>query len=134
MSRRATGIGSAIYLPLIPEAVLLVCTRLGSMHNVVLDGFTAHALRYRIAYADAKLLITSDRKFWRSKLAPPKKADDEAAAPDTNGTASPVNHVLVMRHNWNDEHRLCCLLARRCRCPQAPNTPRSRSTPSSHCF
>jgi acetyl-CoA synthetase len=37
----------AIYLPLIPEAVIamLACARLGLMHSVVFAGFTATALR-----------------------------------------------------------------------------------------
>ena len=43
----------AIYLPLIPEAVIamLACARLGIMHSVVFAGFTAKALRARIADA-----------------------------------------------------------------------------------
>jgi acetyl-CoA synthetase len=51
----------AIYLPLIPEAVIamLACARLGLMHSVVFAGFTAKALRARIADAHAKLLITA---------------------------------------------------------------------------
>ena len=70
----------AIYMPLIPEAVIamLACARLGVMHSVVFGGFTAHALRARIADAQAKLLITSDGQFRRGKPAPLKDAADEA--------------------------------------------------------
>jgi acetyl-CoA synthetase len=95
----------AIYLPLIPEAVIamLACARLGIMHSVVFAGFTAKALRARIADARAKLLITSDGQFRRGKPAPLKDAADEAVAdPD-----SPVEHVLVVRRtgidvSWDD--------------------------------
>ena len=48
------------------------------MHSVVFAGFTAHALRARIADAQAKLLITSDGQFRRGKPAPLKDAADEA--------------------------------------------------------
>ena len=66
----------AIYMPLIPEAVIamLACARLGIMHSVVFGGFTAKALRSRIADAQAKLLITSDGQFRRGKPAPLKDA------------------------------------------------------------
>ncbi len=72
----------AIYMPLIPEAVIamLACARLGLMHSVVFGGFTAHALRARIADAEAKLLITSDGQFRHGKPAPLKDAADEAVA------------------------------------------------------
>lgn len=96
----------AIYLPLIPEAVIamLACARLGAMHSVVFAGFTANALRARIADAEAKLVITSDGQFRRGKPAPLKNAADEAVAdPD-----SPVEKVLVVRRTgidvaWNDD-------------------------------
>src|SRR5208283_4133042 len=74
----------AIYMPLIPEAVIsmLACARLGVMHSVVFAGFTAKALRARIADAQAKLLITSDGQFRRGKPAPLKDAADEALEKD----------------------------------------------------
>jgi acetyl-CoA synthetase len=96
----------AIYLPLIPEAVIamLACARLGIMHSVVFGGFTATALRARIADAQAKLLITADGQFRRGKPAPLKDAADEACGDGS----SPVEHVLVVRRtgidvSWNDE-------------------------------
>ncbi|MGA7055035.1 MAG: AMP-binding protein, partial [Mycobacterium sp.] len=95
----------AIYMPLIPEAVIamLACARLGLMHSVVFAGFTATALRARIADAQTKLLITADGQFRRGKPAPLKDAADGAVGdPD-----SPVEHVLVVRRtgidvSWND--------------------------------
>jgi acetyl-CoA synthetase len=99
----------AIYLPLIPEAVIamLACARLGLMHSVVFAGFTAKALRARIADAQAKLLITADGQFRRGKPAPLKDAADEAVTSGPDGP-SPVEHVLVVRRtgidvSWNDD-------------------------------
>ncbi|OBH83520.1 acetate--CoA ligase [Mycobacterium scrofulaceum] len=102
----------AIYMPLIPEAVIsmLACARLGIMHSVVFAGFTAKALRARIADAQAKLVITSDGQFRRGKPAPLKDAADEAIE-NTDGSESPVEHVLVVRRtgidvSWNDDRDL----------------------------
>src|SRR5277367_3889259 len=99
----------AIYMPMIPEAVIamLACARLGIMHSVVFAGFTATALRSRIADAQAKLLITTDGQFRRGKPAPLKDAADEAIAAGSDGD-SPVEHVLVVRRtgidvSWNDD-------------------------------
>ncbi len=90
----------AIYMPMIPEAVIamLACARLGVMHSVVFAGFTATALRARIADAQAKLLITADGQFRRGKPTPLKEAADDAVAPDD----SPVEHVLVVRRTGID--------------------------------
>jgi acetyl-CoA synthetase len=89
----------AIYLPMIPEAVvaMLACARLGLMHSVVFAGFTATALRARIADAQAKLLITADGQFRHGKPVPLKDAADEAVGPD-----NPVEHVLVVRRTGID--------------------------------
>lgn len=95
----------AIYLPMIPEAVvaMLACARIGAPHSVVFGGFSADALRTRIADAEAKLVITADGQFRRGKAAPLKPAVDEAVSGDTT-----VEKVLVVRRTeaevaWDDE-------------------------------
>jgi acetyl-CoA synthetase len=96
----APGDRIAIYLPMIPEAIvaMLACARLGLMHSVVFAGFSATALRARIADAQCKLLITADGQFRRGKPAPLKEAADTAVGqPD-----SPVEHVLVVRRTGID--------------------------------
>jgi acetyl-CoA synthetase len=100
----AAGDRVAIYMPLVPEAVIamLACARLGVMHTVVFAGFTAKALRARIADAEAKLLITTDGQFRRGKPAPLKDAADEAIAPGADGMVSPVEHVIVVRRTGVD--------------------------------
>ena len=52
----------AIYLPMIPEAVIsmLACARIGAPHTVVFGGFSADALASRIEDCQAKLVITAD--------------------------------------------------------------------------
>jgi acetyl-CoA synthetase len=96
----------AIYLPMIPEAVvaMLACARLGVLHTVVFAGFTATALRARISDAQAKLLITADGQYRRGTPMPLKDAADDAVAPDPANAVdtSPVEHVLVVRRTGID--------------------------------
>jgi acetyl-CoA synthetase len=101
----------AIYLPMIPEAVIsmLACARLGAAHSVIFGGFSAEALRSRINDAEAKLVITSDGGYRRGKAAALKPAVDEAV---TNTPS--VENVLVVERTgqtvdwtprdikWND--------------------------------
>ncbi len=94
----------AIYLPMIPEAVvaMLACARLGAPHSVVFGGFSAEALRSRIEDAEATLVITADGGYRRGAAAALKPAVDEAVAQTPS-----VRHVLVVRRTgqevtWDD--------------------------------
>ena len=89
----------AIYLPMIPEAVIsmLACARLGAIHSVVFGGFSAGALQSRIEDVEAKLVITSDGGYRRGKASSSKHAADEAAA-----KASSVEHMLVVRRTGGE--------------------------------
>ncbi|HEV7195122.1 MAG TPA: acetate--CoA ligase [Pedococcus sp.] len=84
----------AIYLPMVPEAVaaMLACARIGAPHSVVFGGFSADALRTRIADAEAKVVITADGQFRRGKAVPLKPAVDAALDGETT-----VEKVLVVR-------------------------------------
>ncbi|WP_154795740.1 acetate--CoA ligase [Occultella kanbiaonis] len=95
-----TGDRVAIYLPMIPEAVIamLACARIGATHSVVFGGFSAEALYSRITDADAKLVITSDGGYRRGKPSALKPAVDEAL---TKGETN-VAHVLVVRRTEQD--------------------------------
>ena len=95
----------AIYLPMIPEAVIsmLACTRIGAVHSVVFGGFSANALASRIDDASAKLVITSDGGFRRGSAFALKPAVDEAVA-----DCPTVQKVLVVKRTgqevlWNTE-------------------------------
>ena len=97
------GVGAgdrvAIYLPMIPEAVvaMLACARIGAPHSVVFAGFSAEALRSRIDDAQATLVITADGQNRRGSAMPLKPAVDEAVA-DTPS----VRNVLVVRRTGGD--------------------------------
>ncbi|KNX36112.1 acetate--CoA ligase [Luteipulveratus halotolerans] len=95
----------AIYLPMVPEAVvaMLACARIGAPHSVVFGGFSADALRSRIADAEAKVVITADGGFRRGKPSGLKPAVDEAVADSPS-----VLKVLVVKRTeqdvaWNDD-------------------------------
>jgi acetyl-CoA synthetase len=68
-----------IYLPMIPEVVvaMLACARIGAPHNVVFGGFSPEAVRERMEFSDAKLLITADGASRRGRIAPVKELVDE---------------------------------------------------------
>lgn len=90
----------AIYLPMIPEAVIsmLAVARLGAVHSVVFGGFSAESLRARIDDAEAKLVITADGGWRKGAVSPLKPAVDAALA---LGGDSSVQHVLVVRRGGN---------------------------------
>ena len=68
-----------IYLPMIPEVVIamLACARIGAPHNVVFGGFSAEAVRERMEFSDAKVLITVDGAARKGKTAAVKDRVDE---------------------------------------------------------
>lgn len=95
-----TGDRVAIYLPMIPEAVIamLACARIGAPHSVVFGGFSADALRSRIEDAEATAVISADGQFRRGKAMPLKPAVDEALSKG----AETVKKVLVVRRTGAD--------------------------------
>ncbi len=68
-----------IYLPMIPEVVvsMLACARIGAPHNVVFGGFSAEAVRERMEFSDAKVLITVDGAARKGRTAAVKDRVDE---------------------------------------------------------
>ncbi|NLB47125.1 MAG: acetate--CoA ligase [Microbacteriaceae bacterium] len=88
----------AIYLPMIPEAVIsmLAVARLGATHSVVFGGFSADSLRSRIDDAEAKIVITADGGYRKGRVSQLKPTVDEALALEGNGSPLSVEHVLVV--------------------------------------
>ncbi|WP_434330692.1 acetate--CoA ligase [Microbacterium sp. CGR1] len=88
-----------IYLPVLIETVVitLACARVGAVHSLVFGGFSAEAVRFRLADTGAKLLVTSDGQFRRGTATEVKSTADIAAAdlPD-------LEHVLVLRRTGQD--------------------------------
>ena len=68
-----------IYLPMIPEVVvsMLACARIGAPHNVVFGGFSAEAVRERMEFSEAKVLITVDGAARKGRTAAVKDRVDE---------------------------------------------------------
>ena len=89
----------AIYLPMIPEAVIAMqaVARIGAVHSVVFGGFSADSLRTRINDAQAKLVITADGGYRKGKATALKPAVDEALS--ENQCASVENVLVVKRTN-----------------------------------
>ncbi len=89
----------AIYLPMIPEAVvaMLACARIGAVHTVVFGGFSADALSTRINDCDVRVVITADGGYRRGAPSALKSAVDEAMA-----SCPGVQHVLVVRRTGQD--------------------------------
>ncbi len=87
----------AVYLPMIPEAVItmLACARIGAVHSVVFGGFSADALRSRIDDAEAKLVVTADGTYRRGKPSSLKPAVDGAL----ERPGHTVENVVVVKRN-----------------------------------
>ncbi len=98
-----TGDRVAIYLPMIPEAVvaMLACARIGAPHTVVFGGFSADALASRLEDCQAKVVITSDGGYRRGSASALKPAVDEARE-KAAGNGHVVEKVLVVRRTGQD--------------------------------
>ncbi len=83
-----------IYLPMIPEVVvaMLACARIGAPHNVVFGGFSAEAVRERMEFSEAKVLITVDGAARKGKTAPVKQRVDEVM-----GGLATLEKIVVVR-------------------------------------
>src|SRR5438477_12124825 len=90
----AKGDVVGIYLPMIPEVVvsMLACARIGAPHNVVFGGFSAEAVRERMEFSQAKLLITVDGAARKGKTAPVKDRVDEVM-----GGLPALEKIVVVR-------------------------------------
>ena len=88
-----------IYMPMIPEAAyaMLACARIGAIHSIVFGGFSAEALKDRIEDAEAKVVITADGAYRKTKPYMLKPVVDTALAGNT-----PVEKVLVVERNNED--------------------------------
>jgi acetyl-CoA synthetase len=99
----ALGVGAGdrvvVYLPVLLETVVvtLAIARIGAVHSLVFGGFSAEALRFRVADTEARLVVTTDGQHRRGRAVPVKAAVDEAVA-----GLEHVEHVLVVRRTGDD--------------------------------
>ncbi len=84
-----------IYLPMIPEVVvaMLACARIGAPHNVVFGGFSAEAVRERMEFSEASVLVTVDGAARKGKTAPVKENVDAVM-----GDLESIERIVVVRH------------------------------------
>ncbi len=89
-----------LYLPVLVETIVatMACARIGAVVSLVFGGFSAQALRFRVADTGAKLLIASDGQFRRGQAVAVKAAADEAVA-----GLDHVEHVLVVRRTGEQD-------------------------------
>jgi acetyl-CoA synthetase len=85
-----------IYMPMSVEGVVAMqaCARLGAVHSVVFGGFSAHALRDRVADTGATVIVTAAQQVRGGKRLPLKALVDEALA---LGGCEAVRSVVVHR-------------------------------------
>jgi acetyl-CoA synthetase len=90
----AKGDVVGIFLPMIPEVVvaMLACARIGAPHNVVFGGFSAEAVRERMEFSEAKVLITVDGAARKGKTAAVKDRVDEVM-----GDLATLEKIVVVR-------------------------------------
>ena len=90
-----------IYLPMIPEVVvaMLACARIGAPHNVVFGGFSAEAVRERMEFSQAKVLITADGAARKGKTAPVKDRVDEVM-----GDLATLEKIVVVKSKGTPCH------------------------------
>ncbi len=88
-----------IYMPMIPEAAyaMLACARIGAIHSIVFGGFSSEALKDRIEDAQAKVVITADGAYRKTRPYMLKPVVDAALEGET-----PVEKVLVVERNNED--------------------------------
>ena len=92
-----------IYMPMIPEAAIamLACARIGAVHTVVFGGFSAEAIKDRLADSGAVAVITADGGYRRGAIVPLKSTVDTAL---NGGHNHKVKRVIVFRRANNDIH------------------------------
>ncbi len=89
----------AIYMPMIPEAVvaMLASARVGAVHTVIFGGFSPESLKDRINDCKAKLVITADGGWRRGKVVEMKANVDKAIV-----NTPTVQSVLVVKRCGNE--------------------------------
>ncbi|MEK0446110.1 MAG: acetate--CoA ligase [Verrucomicrobiota bacterium] len=89
-----------IYMPMVPEAAIamLACARIGATHSVVFGGFSAEAIRDRIADSQAVLIITCDGGYRRGSVVGLKRNVDEALK---EGALS-IRNVIVYKRTGQE--------------------------------
>ena len=88
------GDTAAIYMPLIPEAIvaMLACARIGVTHSVIFAGFSGNAIKDRVNDAESKVILTADVGYRRGQEVELLKTVDSVI-----DQMPSVSHVVVLR-------------------------------------
>ena len=99
-----------IYLPMIPEVAvaMLACARIGAVHNVVFGGFSPEAVRERMEFSAAKVLVTVDGASRKGQITAIKDRVD--AVVDDLETLEKIVVVSSKERALPDAGRARCLL------------------------
>ncbi|PCH84120.1 MAG: acetate--CoA ligase [Piscirickettsiaceae bacterium] len=88
-----------IYMPMVAEAAIamLACARIGAVHLIVFGGFSADALKDRIADSEAALVIVTDESVRGGKAVPLKTNADKALE-----SCPLVKNMVVVKRTGGD--------------------------------
>jgi acetyl-CoA synthetase len=88
-----------IYMPMVAEAAIamLACARIGAVHLVVFGGFSADALKDRIADSETALVIVTDESMRGGKAVPLKTNADRALE-----SCPLVKNMVVVKRTGGD--------------------------------
>ena len=88
-----------IYMPMVAEAAIamLACARIGAVHLIVFGGFSADALKDRIADSEAALVIVTDESVRGGKAVPLKTNADKALE-----SCPLVTNMVVVKRTGGD--------------------------------
>jgi acetyl-CoA synthetase len=88
-----------IYMPMVAEAAIamLACARIGAVHLIVFGGFSADALKDRIADSETALVIVTDESVRGGKAVPLKTNADKALE-----SCPLVKNMVVVKRTGGD--------------------------------
>ncbi len=88
------GVSVGFYMPMIPELIVAfwACMKLGAPLIPVFSGFGAKPLAVRLADAKARVLLSADTGFYKTRPIPLKQTCDEAA-----GEVPSLKHIIVVK-------------------------------------
>ncbi len=88
------GDTAAIYMPQVPQAAvaMLACARIGVTHSIVFAGFSAQALRDRIADAKCRIVLTADVGYRKGEKIQLGHIVEKAVE-----GVSPIEKVIVLK-------------------------------------
>jgi len=88
-----------IYMPMVAEAAIamLACARIGAVHLIVFGGFSADALKDRVADSETALVIVTDESVRGGKAVPLKTNADKALE-----SCPLVTNMVVVKRTGGD--------------------------------